>query len=918
MKPLPFYAILVGPDVGVGIIKHYFRHNSVKNTPKLLSALLGAGLTVWHTPVVHAARATGWDCQKTPAGLWECRAGEEALPAAKPAPIATEATGPVTPPAESLPAKPAEEVAEKSITEQEPERAEVTPAPEQPAPEPQRVAAPAPVPAREPEPETQPTTAKAEPVTEQEPEQAEVTPAPKQPATAPAASPAVVADSKADKTWELCPSQARPAHIPVPAEGRSSVPLQLNADEADVVKTGVSHFRGNVAISRADQRLNADNIDYDRDKELLLAKGNVSLQDNDLRIDGETARIDLNADQSVVEKADFLLYARHGRGTAAKIRRDGPGNKSQLDVATYTTCPAGNQDWQLDADKIKLNHAEGFGTANDVSIAFKGIPFFYTPWMTFPIDDRRKTGFLTPSFGSSDDDGFEIVAPYYWNIAPNRDATLTPRYLGKRGLQLAGEYRFLNKDNEGQFNVELLPSDDLYNDDRYLFAYKNKVSFTPRLTASADINYVSDDEYFEDLGTDISLTSQTHLARHADVRYSSGFWNITGRVQGYETVGNAAKPYERLPQITFNMNLPDQHFGLDYGLRAEAVQFEHETNATGTRVDLEPSISLPLQNSYGFITPKVALRHTRYNLDDVAVGIDDNPDRTVPIFSIDSGLFFERDTNWGGRNMTQTLEPRLYYLNVADRNQDNLIVNQAGQDSVFDSSLFDFSFAQLFRENRFSGADRIGDANQLTAAMTTRFVDSNSGLERASASIGQIYYFEDREVNLPGVADQTENSSDVVAEVSARLSRSWTVRAGAQWDVHNDVTEKNVFSTRYQPDADSVFNLAYRRRRSLLEQIDTSISWPLSNKWNAVGRWNYALDRSRTIDAFAGFEYENCCWIGRVVARQYINDLDQEDENFAVLFQLELKGLTSFGDKVNKIIGDGILGYGREPFDDEL
>lgn len=826
--------------MGVGIIKQDFRHHSVKNTPKLLSALLGAGLTVWHTPVVHAAKATGWDCHETQAGLWECSTGE-ASPVAEPAPVVTEATGPVTPPAESLPAKPEEEVAEKSIAEQEPARAEVEPAPEQPAPEPQRVATPAPVPSREVEPRPAAPLRRAEP--ESTPTQ---TPRPV----------AVASNKNADTTWEQCPSQPRPAIIPVPADGRSNAELQLSADEADVAKEGVSHFRGNVAISRADQRLNADNIDYDRDKELLLAKGNVSLQDNDLRIDGETARIDLNADQSVVEKADFLLYARHGRGTAAKIRRDGPGNKSQLDVATYTTCPTGNQDWQLNADKIKLDHGEGVGTARDVSIAFKGIPFFYTPWLTFPIDDRRKTGFLTPSFGSSDDDGFEIVAPYYWNIAPNRDATLTPRYLGKRGLQLAGEYRFLNKDNEGQFNVELLPSDDLYDDDRYLFAYKNQARFTPRLTASADINYVSDDEYFEDLGTDISLTSQTHLNRRVDVRYGGDFWNVTGRLEGYETVGDAAKPYERLPQVVFNMNLPDQHFGLDYGLRAEAVQFDHDSDATGTRIDIEPSISLPLQNSYGFITPKIALRHTRYNLDDVADGTDDNPDRTVPIFSIDSGLFFERDMNWGERNMTQTLEPRLYYLNVAHRNQDNLIVNEALQDTVFDTGLFDFSFAQLFRENRFSGADRIGDANQLTAALTTRIIDRNSGLERLSASVGQIYYFEDREVNLPGVADQEENSSDVVAEISTRLTRAWSIRAGGQWDVHDDVTEKSVFSTRYQPDADRVFNLAYRRQRGLLEQVDTSVSWPLSNKWNIVGRWNYALDRSRTIDAFAGFEYE--------------------------------------------------------------
>ena len=890
----------------------------MKNTQKLFNALLGAGLVILYSPIIHAARSTGWDCQKTPAGLWECNA-DETLPAAAPTPAATAPIqGPVTPPVTALPAAEEPEPAQQTEPDQTPagSEAETLTAPTA-EPEPQQPTQPAdasnaaetvaepaaeqPVPEPAPEPEPRPAALTSKPQTARS-----------------TTRPVAVADKETTGIPEVCPVQPRPPRIPVPAEGRAGAELHLSADEADVAKEGVSHFRGNVEIRRADQRLSADNIDYDRDKELQLARGNVSLYDNELRIDGETARVDLNADQGVVEKADFLLYERQGRGTAEKIRRDGAGNKTQLDVTTYTTCPPGNEDWQLKADKIKLDHNEGVGTARDVSVRFKGVPFFYSPWLTFPIDDRRKTGFLTPSFGSSDDDGFEIIAPYYWNIAPNRDATLTPRFMGKRGLQLAGEYRFLNKDNDGQFNAELLPSDDLYNDDRYLFAYKNQVRFTPRLTANADLNYVSDDEYFEDLGTDISLTSQTHLNRYVNVNYYGDFWNVRGLLQGYETVGNVAQPYERLPQVLFNMNLPDQHWGLDYGLRAEAVQFEHSNNATGTRVDIEPSVSLPLQNNYGFITPKFALRHTRYNLDDVATTIDDNPDRTVPIFSIDSGLFFERDISWGGRNMLQTLEPRLYYLNVARRNQDDLIVNEDAQDVVFDSGLVDFSFDQLFRENRFSGADRVGDANQLTAALTTRIIDRNSGLERLSASVGQIYYFEDREVNLPGVADRTENSSDVVAEINARLTRDWSLRAGAQWDVHDDVTEKSVFSTRYQPDADRVFNLAYRRRRDLLEQVDTSVSWPLSNQWNIVGRWNYALDRSRTIDAFAGLEYESCCWIGRVVAPQYINALDQEDEDFAILFQLELKGLTSFGDQVNKIIGKGILGYGREPFDDEL
>ncbi len=640
-----------------------------------------------------------------------------------------------------------------------------------------------------------------------------------------------------------------------------------------------------------------------------------------MAIRGDEIKLNFKDDRTTVSNAKFDLYDRHGRGEAERLRRDGNKNTTRLKNTTYTTCPIGNNDWYLNADKIKLDHDEGIGIARNVSINFKGIPFFYAPRMTFPLDDRRKSGFLTPSFGSTDESGAEFSIPYYWNIAPNRDATLTPRILAKRGLQLRGEYRYLSQKGKGSISGEYLASDNEYNDDdRYLFAYKNITAITPRFNVNANINYVSDDNYFEDLGNSIRLSSITHLERRVDASYSGDFWSVTGRLQGFQTIDNtipsSSRPYERLPQVVFNANLPDQYFGLDYGLRAEAVYFNREGSVTGSRYDILPTVSLPLRSSYGYITPKLGLRYTKYNLENTLATANSSPDRSVPIFSIDSGLYFDRDTSFGGRAITQTLEPRLYYLNVPKRNQNNLIVDQTGQSVVFDSGLFDFSFDQLFRENRFSGADRIGDANQLTAALTTRFIDKSSGIERASASIGQIYYFQDREVILPTGIIEKDSTSDIVAEVTARFTRSLSARAGIQYDPNNSQTEKGVVSVRYQSQDNHIVNFSYRQRQSLLEQTDISVNWPINKQWSAVGRWNYALDQERTIDAFAGLEYENCCWVVRVIGREYINDLSQTNENFALMLQLELKGLTSFGDKVKKFLGRGILGYDRRQSSD--
>lgn len=931
------------------------------------------------SPLAAAENVNGWDCLRLENGKWDCRVSTVPPPeppaiVAKPAaiepppaeaepapPAAAEAPAEPAPVPESPPAvasepeapapEPAPEPAPVATTDTTPPRREVEPEPtsptpvaasepEAPAPEPGPapavVAEPAPPAAIvEAKPAPEPTPA---PASEPEPAPAAVTAPPVEPAPAvaeaggsPAAPGRREALTRYEETsalpgFELCGSQSRPAHIEADPVSRRRTPLQVDADRADVAQEGISTFEGNVNLRRADQRMRANRVEYNRDSESVLASGDVVMVDNTLELSGAELRMDLVKDTGEVNDAEYRLYDHHARGTSAQVARDNVANITTLTNTTYTTCNPGNEDWQLRADKITLNHNEGFGTAEDVSVRFLGVPFFYSPWMTFPIDDRRKSGFLVPSFGNSDASGTELVVPYYWNIAPDRDATLAPRLLSSRGLQLNGEFRYLTEHNNGQVGIEYLPSDNKYdNEDRVLLSYQHKGNFAPRWSTDVNFNYASDREYFEDLGTDLSISSITHLERRLDVRYQGDYFTARGRLHDYQVIDRTAPDqYARLPQILLNAYVPDSALGLDYGLKGEIVHFDRDNTVTGTRVDIEPEIRLPLANSWAFLTPKLGYRYTYYNLDNNQVGSDDSPDRGLPIVSLDSGLYFDREFNLSGHDLLQTLEPRAYYLYIPKRNQDQLITDPLGNDVVFDTSEYDFSFAQLFRENRFTGADRVNDADQLTLALTTRVVDPNTGNEHFKASIGEIIYFQDREVVLPGQSALDNDNSDFVAEVNARFTNDWSGRAGIQWDTEEHRTDKSAVNVRYQPDEKRVINLAYRRLRGTAgyagtEQTDLSFSWPATRQVNLVGRWNYSLAQSRTLDGFAGFEYESCCYVVRLVGRRYVNSIDpliDTNENNVIMLQLELKGLAGVGDGVKSFLENGILGYGRDPQDD--
>jgi len=698
--------------------------------------------------------------------------------------------------------------------------------------------------------------------------------------------------------WSLCgqPPLAAPTEIVRPDR---NVPIDLTSDSAASTSLQEYQLSGNVLMRRADQRLQADFLSYDQATGRVMADGNITYSETDLSLTGEHVELELQADRGLVKGVQYRLFQRHARGGASSVRFDDINTMRMADV-TYTTCDPADTDWLLTAREVTLHKDEGKGEARSARLDFKGVPFLYLPYLSFPIDERRKSGFLVPSFGTSVTSGFDVSIPYYWNISPDQDATITPRLLSKRGLQMIGEYRYLATSSHGQTAVEFLPDDKLNNKDRSLFSYREDGVFAPRWTSSVDLNTVSDDDYFNDLGDSLSTSSTAYLNRSIDAGYHGDFWSLHTLVQDYQVL-NGPDTYQRLPQLRLLAELPSHPLGLSYRMFGEFDHFKIGSGEpTGSRLDLTPEISLPMGGGVYELTPTLGLRHTRYALDNLAPGVSQTPSRTTPIFSLDGGLFFERPFNWHDAALTQTLEPRLYYLYVPYRDQTAL--------PVFDSTELDFSIDQLFRTNRFSGADRMGEANQLTLALTTRFLEDASGQQRLSASLGQIQYFRDRNVTVPGGVAQSGNNSDIVAEAQVRLNQEWSSVASLQWNPENSRTDKGVFQVHYQPATDRIVNFAYRFRDGVLEQTDVSTQMPLNRNWHVVGRWNRSLRDNQDLEKLLGLEYQSCCYALRVVWRNYVNDVSGSANN-AVFVQLELKGLTRIGQDVSGLLEHGILGY---------
>ncbi|HET6725572.1 MAG TPA: LPS assembly protein LptD [Gammaproteobacteria bacterium] len=689
--------------------------------------------------------------------------------------------------------------------------------------------------------------------------------------------------------------------LPPPAKSASDQTITIKADQATALRQGKSLFTGDVDVVQGDERLRADRMTYDSVKGSIFASGDVVLGTPTLEVKGTHGTYLLDTDLGTFFDAEFRLPERHGHGHAAKVVLTGPGT-SELHDVSYTTCPPGRNDWALKTPDVVLNRNTDVGVAYNATIRFYGVPIFYTPFISFPLSDRRKSGFLSPIVGYSGPNGLDITAPYYFNIAPNFDATLSPRFLGRRGMLTTSQFRYLLDGTAGEMDFSILPHDRLAGRQRRRFHFYNGTSISDHWDFRASLNHVSDPNYFSDFGNSLNETAQVNQVSNVQVDYDAENWSFLTRLRSYQTLNafgiRSRPPYRELPQMLLSWQAPPENYRLDYGFNSELVYFTYPGRIGAARLHAQPRIDYTFGSNAWYIRPAAKFDLAEYQLYNV-----DKPtqptqlSRAAPIFSLDNGIVFERDAGFGG--LIETLEPRLYYLYVPYRNQSAI--------PLFDTNGATFNYLQLFSDNRFNGVDRLGDANQLTYALTTRFVHPDTGRELLAASIGQIRYFRDRRVTLPNDDPETSPTSDIIGELRFNLNDVWSTTAALQWNPqtrHNDVASLQV---QYHGGPYKIVNLGYRFRRARLEETDLSLAWPVSRHWRLVGRWNYSLKDQATRETFAGIEYENCCWAFVFVDRRYLRPTG--DVASSLYFEIQFKGLGHLGRYIEEFLQRGILGY---------
>ncbi|MDP2821481.1 MAG: LPS assembly protein LptD [Sulfuritalea sp.] len=690
---------------------------------------------------------------------------------------------------------------------------------------------------------------------------------------------------------------------------------------------------GNVELRKRNSILQSDRLTYWQETDEMEAEGNVRLSRDGDRVRGPKMRMKMAGSTGFFEQPEYSIRRiktgsaatlwtgteqrvsadlTTGQGSAARMEFEGEG-KYRLTDATYSTCtPAAgtDPDWFARTTDLRLDYEREEGTARNATLYFKGAPILYSPWLSFSLNNERKSGLLTPTFGSTSSGGVEYTQPVYWNIAPNMDATIAPRIMAKRGTLWNGEYRYLQSSYSGAMQGKYLPNDKLANTRRYSYSLGHSQSLGYGVAATLNLNGTSDGTFFSDLASGSTLIFQTNLLRQGTLSYSGGWWSANLLAQSYQTLQDPSlppvtEPYRRLPQLTVSANRSDLPLGMNFAFSGEHVSFRNPTLVQGRRFTLYPQISLPLQTEVLSITPKIGLHATRYNLDRQAAGTPEQITRSLPIFSVDSGVTFERDVDWLGTALTQTLEPRLYYLYVPVRDQSLF--------PVFDSAATGFDFAQIFGENRYAGGDRIGDANQATAMLTSRLLDPLTGAETMRAAFGQRFYFSTQKVGLSGEVLRSDRQTDFLGSFSGRILPKTYADVGLQYNPRLNQMERINLGGRYQPEAGKVFNAGYRYTRDQLGQaglgqIDISGQWPVFGGWHAVGRFNYSTRDRRMIESVAGLEYDGGCWIGRIVMQRLATQTQQS--NTALFFQLELNGFAKVGSNPLDILKRNVPGYG--------
>lgn len=681
----------------------------------------------------------------------------------------------------------------------------------------------------------------------------------------------------------------------------------ITADSLEAKQGQVLEAKGNAEIRKDDHFIRADHLLYLQQSNEVFADGDVRVEKSDATMTGPSLKMNLDKSTGEMAQPSFTLNDSTLRGSADTLRMEGKQIYT-FDKASYTSCPAGKDDWLLKMGELELDRNTQIGTGYNARIEFMGVPFLYTPWMNFPLNDQRRSGLLGPVLGSTNKGGTEITVPVYWNIASNYDATFSPRFIEKRGILLDTEFRYMGNSYGGKLDYGDLQGDKLAQRNRSRSSLLHTQNFGSGFTGSLNLNEASDDAYFRDLSSNPTIATQKHLLQEGALAYSGGWWNTSVRAQRYQTLQDpdapVALPYRRLPQV--NLGAQGVIGGSSATLSAEYVNFNHPTQVNGSRMVVYPSVAYPLVNDPAYyLTPKLGVHGTQYSLTENNPGTESTYQRSVPIFSFDSGMTLERDFTAYETEYVQTLEPRIFYVNIPYVEQDSL--------PNFDSAPAVFSFMQMFTENRFIGNDRIGDANQVTTALTSRLLDADTGNELLRVAIGERFSSQTPRVLL-GAPSATTNASDVLMSVAGRMSNTMSLDSLMQYNPNESRTEKFAATARYRPEAGKVFNLGYRYTFSAdpdptktLKQVDMSTQWLLSGRWHMVGQMKYSLQVTRMVEALAGLEYNQDCWTVRMVAQQFVTDSRESSTTYFI--QLELNDLVRVGTDPLGALKQSVPGY---------
>lgn len=657
---------------------------------------------------------------------------------------------------------------------------------------------------------------------------------------------------------------------------------------------------GNVELTRQQQNIRADNLVLDKSTDILQASGNVRFVSPDYRLKSPDISVDNHAQTARFEQVEFELPSRHISGEANSIEQL-DDSRSRFSDLIYTACDRENRDWHLRASDLEIDNESGRGSATHTTIYFKDVPFLYLPYFQFPIDNRRLSGLLAPSIGFSESHGVNIIAPIYWNLATNYDATITPAFFSERGLQLNTENRYLFEQNQGQLELSYLDDDELQQP-RWFQQWQHKASFDHNIEAKLLWSEVSDDEFFDDFINIAPQYSDTrHLERYFSLTNKSDSWTSSLRWQNYQTIDEstsvANRPYQRLPELTLTRQplILSDRWTLNF--QAEWVSFERDQSVTGKRSHLSPSIRWQSTESWYFFKPELLLSLSDYQLDSEAG--DDSIQRSLPTLSIDNGLIFERFFGDNSR-WTQTLEPRLFFLFTPHQDQQDI--------PNFDTSLASQSYTNLFRTNRFVGADRIGDANQVSAGLSSRIYHSDSSQNLLHARIGQIFYAEKRRVSLNGVVDEAPKS-DAIAELDVWFNPYTKLNSRVVYSSSESQIADRDISINYARDGLAA-NLGYYFSEGELEQGLVSMVYPLNEKWTLIAKYHESLIFNRPVDNLLGLSYESCCWGLKILAGQSgdVSDNFAETDN-SIYFELTLKGLSQAGTDIDAQLAAAIPGY---------